>query len=135
MFVVWRCLFGVLTLLLLSVASASAAVADWSGDWDSTWRDRTARIKLVQSGDNVTGHYRLESGQIQAKASERVLRGTWTERGRHGSFVAVMAADGKTFKARFGSGEWLTAFVLRPMVSFKDSRLSAQARRWSRIIF
>lgn len=108
MFVVWRCLFGVLTLLLLSVASASAAVADWSGDWDSTWRDRTARIKLVQSGDDVTGHYRLKSGQIQAKASERVLRGTWTERGRHGSFVAVMAADGKTFTARFGSGEWLT---------------------------
>lgn len=67
MFVVWRCLFGVLTLLLLSVASASAAVADWSGDWDSTWRDRTARIRLVQSGDNVTGHYRLESGQYRPR--------------------------------------------------------------------
>ncbi|NLZ12232.1 MAG: mechanosensitive ion channel family protein [Alcaligenaceae bacterium] len=80
----------------------------WTGDWDSTWRDRGARISLVQEGDQVTGGYKLYGGQVVAQVNGHELRGVWKERGRDGTFYAVMSDDGQTFTARFGTGEWIT---------------------------
>ncbi len=89
-------------------APAHAQKPDWTGDWDSTWRNRGARITLTQTGDDVRGGYRLYNGVVEAKAVGRELSGLWWERGREGKFVAIMSADGKTFTARFGTGEWIT---------------------------
>ena len=102
-----RYFFGLMLCLFTSLACAAAV--DWSGDWDSTWRDRGARISLTQKGDQVSGGYRLYGGTVEGTANGRELQGQWYERGRQGTFLAVMSADGKTFTARFGTGEWLTA--------------------------
>lgn len=92
----------------LSIPVASAQQADWTGEWDSTWRDRGARITLEQNEGHVTGSYMLYGGTIEGIADGRELRGTWKEGGRQGQFVAVMSADDLTFTARFATGEWMT---------------------------
>mgnify|MGYP003146135181 FL=1 len=89
--------------------SAQAVAANWSGEWDSTWRHRAARITLEQTGDQVSGEYPLFGGTVKGSALGQELHGTWSEGGREGTFVAIMAGDGRTFTARFGTGEWLTA--------------------------
>lgn len=81
---------------------------DWTGEWDSTWHHRGARVSLVQSGDHVKGSYKLYGGTVEGTAAGREFRGIWKEAGRQGNFVAIMSADGRTFTARFGSGDWMT---------------------------
>ncbi len=68
----------------LSIPLASAQQADWTGEWDSTWRDRGARITLEQNEGHVTGSYMLYGGTIEGIADGRELRGTWKEGGRQG---------------------------------------------------
>lgn len=87
---------------------ACAQQVDWTGEWDSTWHHRAARVSLVQNGNHVTGGFKLYGGTVEGIADGREFRGTWKEAGRQGSFVAVMSADEKTFTARFGTGEWMT---------------------------
>lgn len=82
--------------------------ADWSGTWDTRWRDGGARLILEQDGRTVTGSYPLYSGRIEAQADGRTLRGRWIEDGRSGNFVFVQSQDGASFAGRFGSGEWWT---------------------------
>ena len=82
--------------------------ADWSGTWDTLWRDGGARLILEQDGRTVTGSYPLYSGRIEAQAVGRTLRGRWIEDGRSGNFVFVQSQDGASFAGRFGSGEWWT---------------------------
>lgn len=91
-----------------SMSAAWSKQVDWAGEWDSTWRHRGARVTLVQNGDRVMGAYRLYGGTFEGVAEGRELRGTWKEGDRQGRFVAIMSADGMTFTARFGTGEWMT---------------------------
>lgn len=110
--------FGVRTLasvliLIAALLSAMAAraqdtPADWSGTWDSRWRDGGARLILEQDGASVTGTYPLYGGRIEAEATGRELRGRWIEAGRSGDFVFVQSPDGRSFAGRFESGEWWT---------------------------
>jgi len=97
-------------LLLYCFAGSIFCVqaADWTGDWDTTWRDRAARVSLEQQGDRVRGTIPLYDGRLEGVAAGRELRGHWFQNGREGEFVAVMAADGETFSSRFGTGEWAT---------------------------
>jgi MscS family membrane protein len=80
--------------------------ADWSGTWDTRWRDGGSRLILQQDGRTVTGSYPLYSGRIEARAVGRTLRGRWIEDGRSGNFVFAQSQDGASLAGRFGSGEW-----------------------------
>ncbi len=91
-----------------AVFQAQAAPVTWTGEWDSTWRHRAARVSLEQNGNRVEGVVPLYGTRFEAIATGRELRGQWSEHGREGSFVAIQAADGRTFTARFGTGEWAT---------------------------
>lgn len=102
-----RRFFLALVICLLSPL-ACAEQFDWTGEWDSSWRHRGARVSLVQSGEHITGEYRLYGGTVEGTADGREFRGVWKEGGRQGRFVAVMSTDTKTFTARFGTGEWMT---------------------------
>ncbi len=82
--------------------------ADWSGQWETTWRDGGGRLILEQSGTTVTGRYPLFDGRIEAVAEGRVLRGEWFEEGRSGSFELVQSQDGNSFAGRFDGNEWWT---------------------------
>lgn len=100
---------------------AVASEFSWSGSWDSTWRNRGARLTLEQEGQRVTGQYDLYGGEVEGVAHGPRLEGTWREAGRAGSFIALMSADGRTFTARFGNNEWLTAIRVDSDDSYKGA--------------
>ncbi|MGJ3263326.1 MAG: mechanosensitive ion channel family protein [Salinarimonas sp.] len=109
----WRIAVAAAMLVGILVATAPAlaqpsAPADWSGTWETRWRDGGARLLLEQDGAAVTGVYPLFDGRIEAVAAGRELRGRWIEDGREGSFVFVQSRDGASFAGRFSSGEWWT---------------------------
>ncbi len=99
-----------LMLALPTAATAQHGVADWSGNWDSRWRDGGARLQLQQDGNEVTGVYPLHDGRIEGRARDRTLRGRWTQGDQSGYFVFVQSRDGSSFAGRFESGEWWTGF-------------------------
>lgn len=113
--VIARSLRAILVLFIwLSIPLAGATQADWTGEWDSTWRERGARITLKQTADRVSGGYRLYGGTIEGVVEGHELQGTWNEGGRQGQFVAIMSADNQTFTARFATGEWMTGIRVTP---------------------
>lgn len=99
-----------LALLIPAVAAANENLADWSGNWETRWRDGGARLQLQQNGRDVTGVYPLLGGEIEGRATERTLRGRWREGERSGNFLFVQSRDGGSFAGRFESGEWWTGF-------------------------
>ena len=101
-----RSILAVFIWFLLPLAQATQF--DWTGEWDSTWHHRGARVSLVQTGDHIKGSYKLYGGTVEGTADGREFRGVWKEAGREGNFVAIMSADERTFTARFGSGDWMT---------------------------
>jgi len=88
--------------------AAQETVADWSGTWDSRWRDGGATIILQQEGSRVFGSYPLFEGRIEAEAEGRRLTGRWIEGERSGQFLFVQSRDGDSFSGRFDTGEWWT---------------------------
>jgi small-conductance mechanosensitive channel len=97
-----------LLVALIAAPSALAQAADWTGVWDTRWRDGGATLYLQQDGDIVTGSYPAREGTIRGEARGRILVGTWRDPDGSGEFVFSLAPDGGTFTGRFGTGEWWT---------------------------
>jgi MscS family membrane protein len=91
--------------------SVAAADVDWSGSWETKWRDGGARLDLKQSGSVVKGTYPLYDGEVEALASGRELTGKWMAGPRSGSFTFVMGLEGRTFVGRYDNGEWWTGLA------------------------
>lgn len=68
-----RLLITFLVLMLTAPVLAEKAPADWSGNWESRWRDGGAPLILNQEGAQVTGTYPLHGGRIEARAQGRTL--------------------------------------------------------------
>ncbi len=94
--------------LLTLMGRAAAADQNWTGRWDTHWRDAGAALTLRQDGTHVTGAYPLYDGQVEATAQGDQLRGRWTEGARSGQFEFSMAPDGASFTGRYDNGEWWT---------------------------
>lgn len=88
--------------------ASAAAPVDWSGEWNSRWRDGGAKLVLRQEGNRVWGTYPLYNGRIEAVADGRELKGEWIEEKQAGTFVFLQSRDGGSFSGRFESGEWWT---------------------------
>jgi hypothetical protein len=75
----------------------------WAGNWDSNWGD----MALTQNGNQVTGSYTHDSGQIVGTISGNTLSGTWSESPSYtppndaGDFIFTLSADGQSF-----TGDW-----------------------------
>ena len=100
--------WALLLVVILASGARAQETADWSGAWETLWRDGGARMLLVQEGSSVTGTYPLYDGRIEAEAVGRELRGRWIEPAASGEFVFVQSPDGRSFTGRFSSGEWWT---------------------------
>ncbi len=101
-----RCfLAGLLSLIFVP---ALAAGSDWSGTWDTRWRDGGARLELHQNGDKVEGAYASLNGTVEGTVSGNVLKGRWHQGTLSGGFDFVGAADGQAFVGRYDTGEWWT---------------------------
>lgn len=100
------CLAALLWLVCLAQGAAAEARADWSGDWQTFWRDGLATMTLRQTDDRVTGSYSPGEGRVDAAVENGVLRGTWRSAAGEGDFVFALSEDGETFTGRFGNGEY-----------------------------
>jgi hypothetical protein len=91
--------------LLFWTLSVPAATADtglsWTVTWDTDWETGTARMVLVQTGNQVTGRYDFREGVVIGTVSGNILSGTWTEYDDSGTFEFILAGDGQSF-----SGIW-----------------------------
>lgn len=94
--------------MLLACSATHAAELNWTGHWDTRWRDAGARMELKQDGDKITGAYPAYGGQISGTVQGREMHGQWTEGPRSGKIVFVLAPDGQSFMGRFDTGEWWT---------------------------
>lgn len=104
-------LLASLIAFLLALPSLAAArdQVDWSGVWDSRWRDGGAVMILQQTDDRVFGTYPALEGIIEGRVDGRLLEGTWRDPSGSGMFTFAIAPGGDSFAGRFGSGEWWTA--------------------------
>lgn len=114
LFVMWRrasqhlgtFIAAVLILTALHTPSSAEDNSDWSGRWETFWRDGAAIIELQQDGGNVTGTYEPGGGQIEAQVDGSILRGRWLVDGVGGRLTFALADDGQTFTGRFDTGEF-----------------------------
>lgn len=87
---------------------------DWSGRWETVWRDGAAVVELQQVGSTVTGMYEPGDGQIEGQVDGRVLRGRWAVDGVSGALIFAISDDGQTFAGRFDTGEYWNGRRLDP---------------------
>jgi len=83
-------------------------VVDWTGVWDTRWRDAGAIVILQQADDRVVGTYPAFDGIIQGRVDGNILSGTWRDAGGAGTFTFSISPDRQSFMGRFGTGEWWT---------------------------
>lgn len=92
----------------LAITRIAAAQHEWTGAWQTNWRDGGARMVLKQQGNTVTGTYPLFGGRIEGKVIGSELEGTWFEGDRSGPFEFFMGRDGNTFTGRDRVRGWWT---------------------------
>ncbi|NBQ16612.1 MAG: hypothetical protein EBU31_18840 [Proteobacteria bacterium] len=92
----------------LAITRIAAAQHEWTGAWQTNWRDGGARMVLKQQGNTVTGTYPLFGGRIEGKVMGSELEGTWFEGDRSGPFEFFMGRDKKTFTGRDRMRGWWT---------------------------
>src|SRR6056297_1428368 len=93
-------------LLLPMIAAHAQASPDWSGRWDTFWRDGAAVVALEADGSTVTGTYEPGAGRIEGQVEGQVLRGFWIEDDVRGGLIFAISDDGQSFTGRFDTGEW-----------------------------
>jgi len=116
--------FAIALLALLS-SPALSGPRDWTGVWDTQWRDGGAVMKLQQDGDRVLGTYPGFEGFVEGRVENDQLSGTWTDAAGSGEFTFSISPDGQSFMGRFGTGEWWTGMrtdtvIARTLLEFPD---------------
>ncbi len=102
-------------LLLGGMGETGAEPVDWSGTWETKWRNGAAVLYLNQEGDQLTGTYPLLDGKMEGMIDGRRAHGTWQQKGdKFGGFVFTLSEDGHSFTGRFDSGEWWTGRRISP---------------------
>ncbi|MBS1173754.1 MAG: mechanosensitive ion channel [Proteobacteria bacterium] len=114
-----RRLLLLLSMWLLSAAGVARAEGDWTGTWETHWRDSGGQMILEQEGDTVIGRYPLQHGRIEGKTRVDVrgslLEGRWFVGTQSGKFIAVLSRDKRTFTGRLDDSDWWTGVrTLRP---------------------
>ena len=77
-------------LLITMIAALAQPSPDWSGRWDTFWRDGAAVVELEVDGSTVTGTYEPGGGRIEGQVEGQVLRGLWIEDGVSGGLIFAL---------------------------------------------
>jgi len=105
----WAACFAlVMALAVLPFTLAAAENPDWTGVWDTKWRNGGTLMELRQSGDRVVGSYPGFGGSVEGVIKDNQLSGTWSDAAGEGVLTFVMSPDQQSFMGRFGTGEWWT---------------------------
>lgn len=90
----------------VTVTFSTGTAGNWSGTWTSTFNT----MKLVQSGDIVTGTFEWKNGKISGTINGNTLSGTWSQEPTYqppndsGSFIFTLSSDGNSFTGLWGYG-------------------------------
>ncbi len=95
-----------LALVLLAAGARGEERPDWTGAWQTYWRDGHALMTLEQAGAEVEGTFEPGKGVIAGSAEDGLLYGEWRQEGAAGTFVFALSDDGQSFTGRFESGEY-----------------------------
>jgi small-conductance mechanosensitive channel len=79
---------------------------DWTGEWQTYWREGQALVVLTQHGDVVTGTYEPQGGRLEGRVEGHLLKGRWFIDQASGSFLFALSSDGKIFSGRFANDEY-----------------------------
>ena len=100
-----------MTITVLVMGGLPPVATGWTGNWSTNWGE----MSLSQIGNQVTGNYNYDSGQIIGTVSGNVLTGTWAESPTFsppddaGDIEWTLSLDGNSFTGqwRYGSsGDW-----------------------------
>jgi len=95
----------------LIVNCASVQATGWAGTWDTNW----GTMVLTQVGNQVSGTYTWDSGQINGTVAGNVFTGTWSEAPSYsppddaGEVQLTISADGQSISGQWrydSSGSW-----------------------------
>jgi len=101
--------FGLIIVLATwPLTLAAAEKTDWTGVWDTQWRNGGTVMELQQSGDRVVGSYPGFDGSVEGQVNGNQLSGTWSDAAGEGVLTFVMSPDQQSFMGRFGTGDWWT---------------------------
>ena len=101
-------------LVFLSVSSARADDGPWSGDWDTTWSDGGAILRLEQQGDAVKGEVELFGARLEGKADGSILTCARSLGGRSATLILMLDADGRSFIGRDDDLGWCSGSKVDP---------------------
>lgn len=87
--------------------NAASGECSWTGVWDTDYDEMT----LFQSGNQVSGSYEWDGGQLSGVVSGNTLAGTWTQLHGTGTFDFTMSFDCNSFSGKLiagpsASGDW-----------------------------
>lgn len=93
-------------IILITLSTAHADEADWSGEWRSYWANGQAVLHIEQNGTAIEGEIHPGNATIEGVAEGKTLRGSWTGDDGGGTFIFVMDPDGRTFTGRYDGREY-----------------------------
>lgn len=103
-----RFLPAIIAYLLVLPSVLQAGRDQWTGTWETYWRNGGAVVSFEQKGDRVIGKYPGFEGTMRGRVEKSRVSGTWKDAAGEGTFTFSMSPDGQSFMGRFGSGEWWT---------------------------
>jgi hypothetical protein len=92
------------TALAGSSPSSGAAHPDGLFTFAGVWSTNFGAVTLVVNGNNVTGTYPRNGGNLVGTLDGNVLRFEWTQTNNRGRGIFRLAADGKSFTGTFTYG-------------------------------
>lgn len=104
-------LLSIVSLSVTSFASDSSISdnSNWSGQWHVSWKAGTFVLNLEQNGTKVKGSYEPESGKLEGKVSQQILRAnTQTSNGSRGKLTLTMGESHNTFFGTTHLGDWIS---------------------------
>ena len=99
---------AIIIYLLIMSSALQAGRHQWTGVWETYWRNGGAVVSLEQNGDRLKGQYPGFEGTMRGRVENSQVTGTWEDAAGVGTFTFSMSPDGQSFMGRFGSGEWWT---------------------------
>lgn len=102
----------VIFLWAVLAAGTAAAQGPWSGDWQITWGNGGALVRLDQDGSTVGGSF--GSGQIRGTVRDNRFVGQIIFNGGAEAVTATLGEDEASFAGTTESGEWLSGQRIEP---------------------
>jgi MscS family membrane protein len=102
----------ILLWAVLAAGTVQAAEQQWTGEWQLTWGNGGALVKLQQDGNTVGGSFGI--GLIRGTARGSQFDGQIVYNGETEPLTATLSNDGNSFAGTTEAGDWLNGVRITP---------------------